>query len=59
MRKERTVRQFVSCGDLKAHKAGGKWIVTADSLKEFFNASTKPEPSNKAVGSGGAVCDAG
>ena len=39
--KEKTVRQFVSCGGLKA-KVGGKWIVTAESLKKFFNANTKP-----------------
>jgi len=45
--KERTVRQFVSCGELKARKVGGKWIVTAEKLKDFVDASTDPKPSKK------------
>ena len=45
--KERTVRRFVSCGELKASKVGGKWIVTAEKLKAFVDASTDTKPSKK------------
>ena len=45
--KERTVGRFVSCGELKASKVGGKWIVSAEKLKDFVDASTDSKPSKK------------
>ena len=34
-----TLRNYISCNKLKARKLGGKWYVTQDSIKEYFNFS--------------------
>lgn len=31
-----TVRRYVRSGKLKGQRVGGKWYVTADTLKEFI-----------------------
>ena len=33
---EKSVRRLIASGDLKAKKAIGKWVVTAENFKEFF-----------------------
>jgi predicted site-specific integrase-resolvase len=34
-----TLRNYINEGKLKGRKMGGKWFVTEDSLKEYFNSS--------------------
>lgn len=34
-----TLRNYISCNKLKARKLGGKWYVSEDSIKEYFNSN--------------------
>jgi hypothetical protein len=38
-----TLRAYISQGKLKAQKAGGKWYVSEERLREFFNALPRKE----------------
>jgi len=31
-----TVRQYIKAGSLRAHKPGGKWLITESALKSFI-----------------------
>lgn len=32
-----TLRSYISKGNLKARKVGGKWYVSEEALREYFN----------------------
>ena len=32
-----TLREYIKGGRLKGQKVGGKWYLTEDSLRDFFN----------------------
>jgi len=32
-----TMREYIKDGKIKGQKVGGKWYITEDSLKAFFN----------------------
>jgi len=34
-----TLRNYINEGKLKGRKMGGRWFVTEESLKEFFNST--------------------
>jgi len=36
-----TLRTYIKQGKLKAKKVGGKWYVTEDALREFFDGGPK------------------
>lgn len=32
-----TMREYIKSGKMKGQKVGGKWYITEDSLRAFFN----------------------
>ncbi len=32
-----TLRSYISKGNLKARKVGGKWYISEEALREYFN----------------------
>lgn len=38
-----TLRSYIAKEKIKARKMGGKWFVSEDSLREYFNSFEKPD----------------
>lgn len=38
-----TLRAYIRQGKLRARKAGTRWFITEDSLKEYFRGTQKPK----------------
>lgn len=43
----RTVRTYIKDGKLRGRKAGGKWFVTEEALRAFFEGLDGSEQENK------------
>lgn len=40
---ERTIREYLKSGKLKGRKMAGKWYVTEEALREYFEEPDEPE----------------
>lgn len=40
---ERTIREYLKSGKLKGRKMAGRWYVTEEALREYFEEPEEPE----------------